>query len=166
MIVFDLKCEHDHQFEAWFKSSSAYDEQLTAGLVTCPYCESAQISKAPMAPNVAAKGNQTTRGVAQRDEESLPTKPENADAVLSGAGDAKLAELASEAQKVFDKLKIHVEENCDYVGGNFASEARKIHYGESEERGIYGETSIEEAQELLEEGVDVMPLPGVRRTDT
>jgi len=174
MIVFDLKCEHGHQFEAWFKSSGAYDEQQEAGLVTCPYCESAQISKAPMAPNVAAKSNQTTRG-AKVDEcaidettgPSAPAKPDVADAVLSSTGDAKLAELASEAQKVFAKLKHHVEENCDYVGGDFASEARKIHYGESEVRGIYGESTKEETTELLEEGIDIMPLPGTptRRSD-
>mgnify|MGYP000695562302 CR=1 FL=1 len=156
MIVFDLKCEHGHQFEAWFKSSSAYDEQLAAGHVTCPYCESAEITKAPMAPNVAAKGNQSARG-----EAPLPApKAETTDAVLSGTGDAKLTELAAEAQKVFAKLKNHVEENCDYVGNKFADEARKIHYGESEERGIYGESTKEETIELLEEGIDIMPLPG------
>ena len=174
MIVFDLKCEHGHQFEAWFKSSSAYAEQLAAELVTCPYCESAQITKAPMAPNVAAKGNQSTRG-SMVDEtlaeeivpQPTPVKAEASDAVLSGAGDAKLAELASEAQKVFAKLKNHVEENCDYVGNDFAAEARKIHYGESEERGIYGESTKEETVELLEEGIDIMPLPGTptRRSD-
>ena len=125
-----------------------------------------------MAPNVAAKGNQSTRGAAVDEEAPLqaPPKAEIADAMLSGAGDAKLAELASEAQQVFAKLKSHVEENCDYVGGDFASEARKIHYGESTEhtgRGIYGESTKEETTELLEEGIDIMPLPGTptRRSD-
>lgn len=122
-----------------------------------------------MAPNVAAKGNQSTRGTAADESTPLQTEPktEVADAVLSGAGDAKLAELASEAQKVFAKLKSHVEENCDYVGNDFAAEARKIHYGESEERGIYGESTKEETTELLEEGIDIMPLPGTptRRSD-
>jgi len=169
MIVFDLKCEQDHQFEAWFKSSGAYAEQQAAGLVSCPYCESSQISKAPMAPNIAAKGNQLARETAPVEAAPLQAeeKPEAADSVLSGAGDAKLAELASEAQKVFAKLKNHVEENCDYVGGDFAAEARKIHYGESEERGIYGESTKEETTELLEEGIDIMPLPGTptRRSD-
>jgi len=170
MIVFDLKCEHGHQFEAWFKSSSAYDAQLEAGHVTCPYCDSPEITKAPMAPNVAAKGNQTPKG--QQAEAAGPLqrhedKAESNDAILSGAGDQKLTALASEAQKVFAKLKNHVEENCDYVGNNFADEARKIHYGESEERGIYGESSKEETIELLEEGIDIMPLPGTptRRSD-
>jgi len=164
MIVFDLKCEHDHQFEAWFKSSGAYDDQLAAGHVTCPYCESPKITKAPMAPNVAAKGNQTARGGAPVQDDP---KQDVAEPILSGAGDPKLAELASEAQKVFSKLKTHVEENCDYVGDNFATEARKIHYGESEERGIYGESTKEETVALIEEGIDIMPLPGTptRRSD-
>jgi hypothetical protein len=172
MIVFDLKCEHGHQFEAWFRSSGAYDEQLSAGHVTCPYCESARISKAPMAPNVAAKGNQSGGGKPARDQEPAAEavagpKPSPAEAVLSGTGDAKLAALAAEAQQVFAKLKSHVEDNCDYVGGNFADEARKIHYGESEERGIYGESTREETVELIEEGIDIMPLPGtpIRRSD-
>lgn len=168
MIVFDLKCDLGHQFEAWFKSSSAYEDQLAAGHVTCPFCDSPDISKAPMAPNVSAKGNQ--RSEVQPSEQSapvLPGKPDIAEAVLSGTGDPKLAELAEEAQKVFKKLKTHVEENCDYVGDKFADEARKIHYGESEERGIYGESTKEETIELLEEGIEIMPLPGTptRRSD-
>jgi len=169
MIVFDLKCDSGHQFEAWFKSSSAYEEQLADGHVMCPYCESASITKAPMAPNVAAKGNQSARGDKPSEAPSMPavSAPQMDDPVLSGSGDPRLAELAAEAQKVFAKLKSHVEENCDYVGNKFAEEARKIHYGESEERGIYGESTKEEAIELLEEGIDVMPIPGTttRRND-
>lgn len=163
MIVFDLKCNNDHQFEAWFKSSSAYEEQLAAGHVTCPYCESAEITKAPMAPNVAAKGNQKVDSPA-----TVPSiASSTSEPVLTGSGDAKLTELAAEAQKVFAQLKAHVEENCDYVGNKFADEARKMHYGESEERGIYGESTKEEAIELLEEGIEVMPIPGAptRRSD-
>jgi len=170
MIVFDLKCEHSHQFEAWFKSSGAYEDQLKSGLVTCPFCDSAAITKAPMAPNVATKGNQTARGRQGEGGNQLlkpEEKPENNDAILSGTGDHTLTALAAEAQKVFAKLKVHVEENCDYVGSDFADEARKIHYGESKERGIYGESTKEETIELLEEGIDIMPLPGAptRRSD-
>jgi len=170
MIVFDLKCEYGHQFEAWFKSSSAYDTQLEAGHVTCPFCDSSVVSKAPMAPNVAVKGNQTSRGKQSDDETPAlrhEEKTETSEAILSGTGDQKLTALAAEAQKVFAKLKNHVEKNCDYVGNNFADEARKIHYGESEERGIYGESTKEETIELLEEGIDIMPLPGTptRRSD-
>lgn len=149
MIVFDLKCSANHRFEAWFRSSSAYEEQKGVGLVECPHCGSNDVSKALMAPNVASKGNQ---------------KSEMA-SVAARAGDPKLQEVVAEAQKVLAKLKNHVEANCDYVGDKFADEARKIHYGEAEERGIYGESTLQEAKELLEEGVEVMPLPGLGRKD-
>ncbi len=149
MIVFDLKCSANHRFEAWFRSSSAYEEQKAVGLVECPHCGSNDVSKALMAPNVASKGNQ---------------KPEMA-SVAARTGDPKLQEVVAEAQKVLTKLKNHVEANCDYVGDKFADEARKIHYGEAEERGIYGESTLQEAKELLEEGVEVMPLPGLGRKD-
>jgi len=149
MIVFDLKCSTGHRFEAWFRSSGAYEEQKAVGLVECPHCGSNDISKALMAPNVASKGNQ---------------KSEMA-SVATRTGDPKLQEVVAEAQKVLTKLKNHVEANCDYVGDRFADEARKIHYGEAEDRGIYGESTLQEAKELLEEGVEVMPLPGLGRKD-
>lgn len=149
MIVFDLKCCTGHRFEAWFRSSSAYEEQKAAGFVECPHCGSNDVTKALMAPNVAAKGNQ------KAEVASVAARP----------GDPKLQEVVAEAQKVLAKLKSHVEANCDYVGDKFAEEARKIHYGEAEERGIYGESTLQEAKELLEEGVEVMPLPGLGRKD-
>ncbi|NVJ97268.1 MAG: DUF1178 family protein [Alphaproteobacteria bacterium] len=152
MIVFDLKCTLDHRFEAWFRSSSAYEEQKAAGLVECPHCGSVDISKAPMAPNVAAKGNQKV--------EAVPVAASSAKSM-----DPKAAELAAEARKLFSRLRTHVEETCDYVGDNFAEEARKIHYGETEERGIYGESTVEETKALLDEGVEILPLPGQGRKD-
>ncbi|NVJ71310.1 MAG: DUF1178 family protein [Alphaproteobacteria bacterium] len=149
MIVFDLKCSTGHQFEAWFRSSSAYEDQKAAGLVECPHCGSNDVGKALMAPNVASKGNQ---------------KPEPAP-VAASPRDPKMQEVVAEAEKVLAKLKDHVETTCDYVGKDFAEEARKIHYGESEERGIYGESTLQETKELLEEGVEIMPLPGLGRKD-
>lgn len=149
MIVFDLKCSGDHRFEAWFRSSSAYEEQKAAGFVECPQCGSTDVSKALMAPNVAAKGN--------RKQESTP--------VTAKSSDPALAAAAEEARKVLEKLKSHVETTCDYVGSGFAEEARKIHYGEAEERGIYGESTLKETKELIDEGVEIMPLPGMGRKD-
>ncbi|TNE67526.1 MAG: DUF1178 family protein [Alphaproteobacteria bacterium] len=154
MIVFDLKCPHDHRFEAWFRSSAAYEEQCVSGAVECPYCGSIEISKAPMAPNVAAKGN--TKPEPRRDTPK---------SVMHSTGDARLAEMAGEVQAIMERMRAHVEENCDYVGNRFADEARKIHYGETEERGIYGETTSEETRALMEEGIDVLPLPIARRTN-
>lgn len=152
MIVFDLKCSEDHQFEAWFRSSSAYEDQKAAGLVECPHCGSNDVKKAPMAPNVAAKGNTKV--------DPAPAAP-----VAAKSADPKTTELAAQAQELFSKLRNHVEDTCDYVGDKFAEEARKIHYGESEERGIYGESTVEETKALLDEGVEIMPLPGLGRKD-
>ena len=149
MIVFDLKCSADHQFEAWFQSSSAYEEQLAMGVVECPVCGDIDVAKAPMAPNVTSKGN---------------SRPD-ASGVAARSGDPKLELLAAEAEKAIENLRSHVEENCDYVGDSFADEARKIHYGESEERGIYGETTATESKDLIDEGIDVLPLPTPRRGD-
>ncbi len=162
MIVFDLKCEEGHQFESWFRSSSAYEEQRDAGFVECPYCGSSVVEKAPMAPNVAAKGNQKTSAPAISVEDAPAPAPAVGAAVTPSP---ELRALAEKAASAMAELHAHVEKNCENVGDKFAEEARKIHYGESEERGIYGESSLEEAEELLEEGIDVMPLPGVRRTD-
>ncbi|WP_417450456.1 DUF1178 family protein [Kordiimonas sp.] len=149
MIVFDLKCPQNHRFEAWFKSSSAFEEQRDAGIVECPYCGATDVTKAPMAPNVGAKGNSRT--------ETAP--------MVQNKDDAKLGALVEEAQKVFAKLRSHVEKNCDYVGDQFAEEARKIHYGEADERGIYGESTLEETKSLVDEGIEIVPLPGNSRKD-
>ena len=161
MIVFDLKCEEGHLFESWFRSSSAYEEQKAAGLIECPYCGSPEVEKAPMAPNVGAKGNQKTEVVTDKPKALDVATP----APTMAAPSPELRELANKAAKAMADLQQHVEKNCENVGKDFAEEARKMHYGESEERGIYGESSLEEAQDLIEEGIDVMPLPGVRRTD-
>lgn len=175
MIVFDLKCEKSHQFESWFRSSAAYEEQKAAGLVACPYCDSTQVSKAPMAPNVAAKGNQRQEKMqrAEMGRSNSEGQISNPLASKSAKGShVAAAPVSPEMEKLIDKavatmrqLQEHVEANCDNVGDQFVEEARKIHYGEAEERGIYGNASLDEAQELLDEGIDLMPLPTLRRTD-
>ncbi|MBN9557717.1 MAG: DUF1178 family protein [Alphaproteobacteria bacterium] len=132
MIVYSLACRKGHAFEGWFKDSAAYDEQAAGGKLVCPVCRSRKIDKAPMAPS------------------------------LKGAGVEKNKPSAAELQKMrqfMTGLRKYVEENAEYVGTRFPEEARKIHYGETDERHIYGEATIEEAKELVEEGVDVAPLP-------
>ncbi len=140
MIVFDLKCRKAHVFEAWFPDSASYAEQVAAGKVLCPVCGSKKVEKALMAPNVA-KGE--ARQVADPDKEK-----------------------AAEIRGMLKDIRNHVEQNCDYVGAQFAEEARKIHYGEAETRGIYGETSDEEAQSLEEEGVAVQKVPWLPRENS
>ncbi|HMM15559.1 MAG TPA: DUF1178 family protein [Parvibaculum sp.] len=134
MIRYALLCKKDHEFDGWFRSSSLFDEQVKAGEVSCPVCGSRDIRKALMAPNIA-KGGSEKRG-------------EKADA-------------AQKFSAMMMALRKHVEENCDYVGDAFAETARRIHYGEEEARDIYGEVTQEDARSLIEEGVDVAPLPVV-----
>jgi len=131
MIKYTLLCSEGHEFEGWFASSSGYERQAEAGHVTCPVCGGDKVTKAMMAPNIATSEKR------------------------SGGGQAV-------PREVFDMLRAvrkHVVENADYVGPRFAEEARKIHFGETEQRGIYGEATIAEAKALLSEGVEVCPLP-------
>jgi hypothetical protein len=154
MIVFDLKCRKDHVFEAWFPDSASFAEQVEGGKVLCPVCGSRKVAKALMAPNVAkTKGRAAAR------------PPEG-----GSTGDAGMAvaetEKAGELRRLLRGLRDHVEKNCDYVGGQFAEEARKIHYGEADPRGIYGETSDSEAKALKDEGIEVARVPWLPRENS
>jgi hypothetical protein len=133
VIVYSLSCAAGHAFEGWFASSAAYDEQFAKGKLVCPVCDSHKVSKAPMAP-----------------------------ALSSAVGKQKSEPPAQELRKMrqfMTGLRKHVMETAENVGRSFPEEARKIHYGETEERPIYGEASMKEAVELVEEGVNVAPLP-------
>ena len=134
MIRFSLSCANDHAFDGWFRNGEDFEAQKKRGLVSCPVCRSAEVEKALMAPAVS-----TGR---KRDRIALALGEEQRKAL------AKLKAMAEEAKK-----------NADYVGDKFAEEARKIHFGEVEPRGIYGEATAEEARGLLEDGVDFVPLP-------
>lgn len=170
MIVFDLKCNHDHTFEGWFRSSQDYDAQSDRDMIECPACGSADVTKAIMAPNVASKGNRKTDTT-----ETVSIKPQAVaksnmimtedDSVQTAIAPDLPQELHDQMEELFAKVHKHVEENCTYVGADFAEEARKGHYGESDEKGIYGEASEDETLELLEEGIDVLPLPTRRKSD-
>ncbi len=153
MIVYDLKCRKDHVFEAWFPDSASFTAQAEAGKVVCPVCGSKKVSKALMAPNVVArKGRETA---------PLPAEKPAGEAAAM-ADSAKAGEL----RRMLRELRDHVEKSCDYVGEQFAEEARKIHYGESDPRGIYGETSDAEAKELQEEGIEVARVPWLPRENS
>jgi hypothetical protein len=141
MIVFDLRCAQAHVFEAWFGSGDDYDAQRARGLVACPICGDREVTKAAMAPAVPAKGNRAPAAGPAQPVAAHP--PEMVKAML-----AAMAEVQAK-----------VEANCDYVGDRFADEARAIHHGESERRGIYGEATPEQAVALKEEGIEVAALP-------
>jgi len=144
MIHFTLKCDKDHRFDSWFQSSEAFDKLKAAGMVSCTECGSTQVEKAMMAPRVQASRKNATspddRGRATPDPLSTPASP---------------------AEQAMAELRRKVEENADYVGMNFVSEARDIHDGLSPERAIYGEAKPEEARKLIKDGVPVAPLPFV-----
>ncbi len=135
MIRYALVCEHEHPFEAWFGSSGDYDDQIVRDLVECPFCHSRAIRKQIMAPAIAG-----TRAVSEPSPEAQ----------------AKMRTMMTETM---GKVRAHVESTFDYVGDTFAREARAIHEGKSEERGIYGEASPREVKALVEDGVKVAPLP-------
>lgn len=142
MILYTLKCAHGHKFEAWFRDSASYDEQAGQGGVECPQCGSTEVSKAIMAPHIGSGA----RDVAVRETDADGPSVEQLTAFVTA-------------------LKETVEANADYVGDRFADEARRIHYGETEERAIYGEASTDEAKDLAEEGVAVLPLPFRTKSD-
>ncbi|WP_282604186.1 DUF1178 family protein [Pelagibius sp. Alg239-R121] len=176
MIVFDLRCKKEHVFEAWFKDSASYHEQIEAGVVRCPVCGSKRVEKALMAPNVTTRRqNKEPSAVSPAPvpaevpaaalpaPPALPAKPASASGSVTTNADV---EKVAEVMRALSDLRDNVERDCDYVGTNFAEEARKIHYGETEARGIYGESSDEDAKALEEEGVEFARVPWVPRHDS
>ncbi|WP_120502569.1 DUF1178 family protein [Roseovarius sp. EL26] len=141
MIQFTLKCDQDHRFDSWFQSADAFDKLKAAGMVTCAICGSGRVQKAIMAPRVQASRSKATTPAVE------PVKSE--------AG----ALSPSTAEQALAELKKKVEDNSEYVGMNFAQEARDMHEGTAPERAIYGEAKPEDAKKLIEDGVPVAPLP-------
>jgi hypothetical protein len=152
MIRYALVCENGHDFESWFPDSAAYDKQVKRKLVTCPHCGSAKVGKAIMAPRLAGARK---RGARAEPATATPA-PENAQEK------APVAMISPQEQELRGKLKElrdHLTKNADHVGPKFPEEARKMHYGETEHRSIYGEASPDEARRLAEEGIEFQPLP-------
>ena len=156
MIVFDLHCEHGHRFEGWFKSSSSFEDQMKRRLLMCPECGTHSVSKAPMAPAVPAKSNTLPEKSSQRQPQAAQPQPYNEAQAVSNAEPPAEVKKAIEA---LAKAQAKALENSTYVGENFAKEAREMHYGERDTAAIHGQASLEEAKELVEEGVAVAPLP-------
>jgi hypothetical protein len=140
MIRYDLQCDKEHAFDGWFSDSASYDKQAKRGLVECPLCGSTKVEKQLMVPGIPAKAN-------RRSDMAQP--------MMAGAIDPR-AQMMMQMMREFRK---HVSENAENVGDKFAEEARKIHYNEVEKRGIYGNATSDQARELIEEGIEVHPLP-------
>jgi hypothetical protein len=157
MIRYALACDNGHEFESWFPGSAAYEAQLARGLVTCPMCSSAKIEKQIMAPSIARKD----KSPALQAPTAPEVQPEAAPQVPAAQPQpmAVFSEREREFRAMVKAFREHVTKNADYVGKGFTDEARKMHYGETEHRSIYGEANLAEAKELLEEGIEVHPLP-------
>lgn len=151
MICYTLACDKGHNFESWFPDSAAYDKQAKRGIVTCPHCGSAKVEKAIMAPRLSsASKKRKTAGAPQ------PVAMQN---TQENSHVAMISPQEQEFRTKLKELREHLTKNSDNVGTKFPEEARKMHYGETEHRSIYGEASPKDAKELLEEGIEFHPLP-------
>lgn len=139
MIKYSVRCGNTHEFEGWFKDSATFDAQANSGDIVCPHCGNTKVAKAPMSPHISKSSN------------------------TGSTPEARAREVAERILEAAQQMRREVEAKCEYVGDQFADEARRIHYGETDERGIYGEASEDENRELDEEGIEVYRLPNLRR---
>lgn len=153
MIKYALACDKGHTFESWFADSAAYDKQAKRGLVTCPVCNSAKVEKAIMAPRLVG----TRKRAKAPDVEAAPMP----DKAPDKSNVAMMSPMEMELRSKLKELREHIVKNADNVGEKFPEEARKMHYGETEHRSIYGVASLDDAKELAEEGIDVHPIPAL-----
>ena len=163
MIKYQLICEKGHEFEGWFQSSDTFSEQCAAGILSCPICETVNVRRALMAPNLARPKTRKTEAPSEQQAEAAPVSPPPPVSV-SGAGMPpeamiKMRELVVEMRE----LQSRITSECRDVGSDFAEEARRIHYGEVEPEGIYGEVSETEREQLDEEGIEIMQMPWLPR---
>jgi hypothetical protein len=149
MIRYTLRCDRGHAFESWFQSSAAYESQEKRKLVNCPACGSVKVERAIMAPQIVSKKGR---------ENPVPTPAAATDVTAPSSTPLMMAQ-ERELRAKLKELRDHIVKNADNVGERFPNEARKMHYGDIEHRPIYGEASPDEARALIEEGVEVSPLP-------
>jgi len=148
MIHYQLRCGDAHEFDGWFKDSAGFERQAARGLIACPVCAGTQVTRALMAPAVRAKGR-----AKEVEPEILPPTP----APVAAGG-----VMPDAVRAALTRLRQEVEKNCDYVGPEFAAEARRIHEGEAPARGIYGESTEEEVEALADDGIEIARIPWVR----
>ena len=176
MIHYQLRCSADHAFDGWFASSSGFDRQAAAGLVACPQCGDVRVGRALMAPAIAgprpesrpepgARGGDAPE--AHEGDASTASVPANAGAGRMGQPVQAVAaeKLPDGVRAVLQRVRAEVERNCENVGPAFADEVRRMHRGEAERRGVYGDSTPEQAQELADEGIEVARIPWLPRAD-
>ncbi|NKE44981.1 DUF1178 family protein [Roseomonas frigidaquae] len=172
MIHYQLRCSAAHEFDGWFQDSAGFEKLEAAGLVECPHCGSTQVSRALMAPAVrksrkkAAPAPVVEEAAEKPAEAPAPTPPVSSPPDGGGMSQRVAAgPIPAQLLAMLQRMRAEVEKSCDYVGDGFAEEARKIHNGEVEVRGIYGEATEAEAEALAEDGIDIARLPWVPRAD-
>jgi hypothetical protein len=148
MIHYQLRCGEAHEFDGWFKDSAGFEQQAERGLIVCPVCAGTQVTRALMAPALRPKGRSV-----EVEPEILPPAPTP---VATGGV------MPDAVRAALSKLRQEVEKNCEYVGPEFAAEARRIHDGEAPARGIYGESTEEEVEALADDGIEIARIPWVR----
>ncbi|QJP16664.1 DUF1178 family protein [Starkeya sp. ORNL1] len=157
MIRYQLRCDADHDFESWFRDSAAYEGQRKKKLVACPVCGSAKVEKAIMAPALG----RGTKKFAQDANSAPASAPVETTAAEAPQPVALISEKERELREMLRAVREHVVKNSDYVGDEFATVARQMHEGEVEKRSIYGEASAEEVKSLIEDEIEIHPLPSL-----
>ena len=147
MIKYTLECKNKHRFESWFQSADAFEKLLASNHITCSQCGTNDVSKSVMAPNIGIKNN---------------SKPNRQNI----GKEVSLSVPSTATEKAIKEFRQHLEKNSENVGAKFATEARKMHLGEAPERSIYGESTVKEAKDLIEEGINVVPLPFISSRKT
>lgn len=164
MIHYQLRCTstaEEHAFDGWYKDSAAFETLLKAGLVDCPVCGGTSVARALMAPAIPKKGRPARNAVVP----APPVEPVAAASAPAETAPVAAGPMPAQLRAMLQKLRAEVEKNCDYVGSDFADEARRMQRGDSERRGIFGEATDAEAEALQEEGIEVGRIPWVPRAD-
>jgi hypothetical protein len=156
MIHYQLRCDQEHEFDGWFSDSNSFEKQAKRNLIECPICGATNVERALMTPAVATRDTPEPKPPAPVQQVLPPAHP---------PGPQSGMPMPAQMIAMLQRMRAHVEKNCDYVGPGFAEEARKIHRGEVEGRGIYGETTPDEAETLAEEGIEIHSIPWVPPAD-
>ena len=159
MIHYDLRCSQDHTFDGWFKDSTAFERLVKRGLLECPHCGDAKVARALMRPAVAKREALPAPVPAPQTPQPTPQSPAPEPGAVAGG------RMPAQMRAMLQRMRAEVERHCDYVGPQFAEEARKMHRGESEKRSIYGEASPDQAESLADEGIEFSRIPWVPPAD-
>ena len=158
MIHYDLVCGSQHRFDGWFRDSAAFDMQSEKRLLECPICGDATVARALMSPAITRKGRRVQPQAENATSKAVEAHTEQPVAIAG-------TQMPAQVRAALQRIRAEVEQNCDYVGPRFADEAVSMHRGEIEKRGIYGETTPEQAEMLADEGVQIASIPWIPRAD-